>query len=179
MSNVHTAAIARVQKVNTSTIDVKPVVNRVINGESIELPVFPEVLPLFLGGGSSYTSYPIAVGDYCLLIFSERCFDNWYAGNDFEPPLDKRMHDYSDAIALCGLKVASELTEIPSSTVINGAMKLGSPTASDFVALASKVDTELTKIQTTLSTGSNAGGPVVFATPYTPAATGSSKVGAE
>ena len=57
LANLHTATIAKVVKVSQKTIDCKPVINRVVNGESIELPVFAEVPPLFLGGGTSYMSF--------------------------------------------------------------------------------------------------------------------------
>lgn len=146
-ANVHTAAIARVQNVNAKTIDVKPVVNRVVNGVSIELPVFADVLPWFQGGGSSYIATPIAVGDYALLIFSERCFDLWYSGQDFKAPIDRRMHDYSDAIALVGLQPSASLLTIPDETTLNGVTRIGVANPSDFAALASKVLTELQAVQ--------------------------------
>lgn len=47
-------------------------------------------------------------------------------------------------------------------------MAIGGDT--DAAALANLVKTEFTKIQTTLGTGSNSGGPVVFGTAYVPAA---------
>jgi len=115
LANVHTAVIAVVTKVDTATINVRPVINRVVNGESIELPEFIEVPPLFMQGGTSYTAYPIAIGDYCLLIISERCFDRWYSGQDFANPAELRMHDYSDAIALVGINPLISAIEIPST----------------------------------------------------------------
>lgn len=113
LSNVHTATIAKITKVNAKTINCQPVINRVVRGVSIELPEFVEVPPLFMQGGGSYTAHPIAVGDYCLLIFTERCFDRWYGGQDFKSPLELRMHDYSDGIAIVGINPLQAAITIP------------------------------------------------------------------
>lgn len=114
LSNLHTVTIAKVTKVNVTTINCRPVTNRLVDGVSIALPEFIEVPPIFMQGGSSYTAYPIAAGDYCLLLFTERCFDRWYAGQDYHPPLELRMHDYSDGLALVGLNPLAAALTIPS-----------------------------------------------------------------
>lgn len=113
LANLHTATIARVERVRDTAIDVQPVINRNVNGESIKLPLFVKVPPVFLQGGTSYTAYPIAVGDYCLLIFTERCFDRWYSGMDERRPAEYRMHDYSDGLAIVGINPQSTAKTIP------------------------------------------------------------------
>lgn len=114
LANMHTATIAKITAVNTTTINCRPVINRLVLGVSIALPEFIEVPPLFMQGGSSYTAHPIAVGDYCLLVFTERCFDRWYHGQDFQPPLELRMHDYSDGLAIVGLNPLAGAINIPT-----------------------------------------------------------------
>jgi len=114
LSNLHTATIAKVTAVQAKTISVQPVINRVVDGKSITLPQFTKVPPLFLQGGGSYTAHPIAVGDYCLLILTERCFDRWYSGSDFQDPAEFRMHDYSDGIAIVGINPIAGALTIPS-----------------------------------------------------------------
>jgi len=113
LSNLHTATIAKVTAVQEKTISVQPVINRVVDGKSITLPQFTKVPPLFLQGGGSYTAHPIAVGDYCLLILTERCFDRWYSGSDFQDPAEFRMHDYSDGIAIVGINPQAGALTIP------------------------------------------------------------------
>ena len=113
LANLHTATIARVVAVSTTTIDVQPVINRVVNGESIPLPVFTKVPPVFMQGGGSYTAHPIAVDDYCLLVFTERCFDRWYEGQDNRRPAEFRMHDYSDGLAIVGVNPRAGAITIP------------------------------------------------------------------
>jgi len=114
LSNLHTATIAKVTAVQEKTISVQPVINRVVDGKSITLPQFTKVPPLFLQGGGSYTAHPITVGDYCLLILTERCFDRWSSGSDFQDPAEFRMHDYSDGIAIVGINPKAGALTIPS-----------------------------------------------------------------
>ena len=113
LSNLHTATIAKVTAVQEKTISVQPVINRVVDGNSITLPQFTKVPPLFMQGGGSYTAHPIAVGDYCLLVLTERCFDRWYSGSDFQNPAEFRMHDYSDGIAIVGINPLDGAITIP------------------------------------------------------------------
>jgi len=114
LSNLHTATIAKVTAVQAKTISVQPVINRVVDGKSIQLPQFTKVPPLFMQGGGSYTAHPIAIGDYCLLVLTERCFDRWSSGSDFQDPAEFRMHDYSDGIAIVGINPQAGALTIPS-----------------------------------------------------------------
>jgi len=114
LSNLHTATIAKVTGVQAKTISVQPVINRVVAGRSIELPEFTMVPPVFMQGGGSYTAHPIAAGDYCLLVLTERCFDSWYDGADFQSPAEFRMHDYSDGLAIVGVNPLASAITIPS-----------------------------------------------------------------
>jgi len=114
LSNTHTSTIAKVTKIQNSTISVKPVFKRVIKGVEVELPEFAEVPIFTLQGGSNYRIMPIAKGDYALLIFSERCIDDWLVGGaDNKKPREYRMHDYSDAIAIVGLNNVTNAINIP------------------------------------------------------------------
>lgn len=121
--DIHTATVAKVTKVNEKTINVQVVINRNVAGESVQLPEFIEVPPVFMQGGGSYTAHPIAVGDYCLLIMTERCFDNWYAGRDNVTPPEFRTHDYSDAFAIVGINPLGSAITIPDVTTTKGDIK--------------------------------------------------------
>lgn len=159
LANLHTIVVGKVTAVNATTVDVKPSMARVVDGEAIQLPTFASVPPVFLRGGTSYLSMPVEVGDSCLLLISERCFDTWYIGQDGVAPLEARMHDYSDGFALVGIHVLSEALKIPKvieligelfaeglhthigdmirtgMTTLNGALNIvGAPTTSDSTA---------------------------------------------
>ncbi|MFS1538056.1 MAG: Gp138 family membrane-puncturing spike protein [Candidatus Phlomobacter fragariae] len=106
-SEIGCALIAKVVKVNNTTVDCRPVTlkNVVINEEihAIPFPVFPNVPVSWQQGGGSYTAYPVAVGDYCILLTFDSCIDNWWEGKDNQRCAENRLHDYSDCVALFGL----------------------------------------------------------------------------
>ncbi|WP_421550654.1 Gp138 family membrane-puncturing spike protein [Kluyvera intermedia] len=114
LADVHTIVVAKITSVNDKTVSCVPVINRVVKGNSKQLPEFIEVPPVILQGGGSYIAEPIKAGDYCLVLISERCYDSWYAGSDFVSPLEMRMHDYSDGFALCGVNPQSSAISIPT-----------------------------------------------------------------
>ena len=118
--DTHTTLIAKITKINQKTIDCKPVISRLVNDKTVDLPVFIEVPIINFLGGSSSIQMPLAVGDYAVLFVVERCFDEWYAGNDFKPPLEARVHDYSDCIALVGLKNMQGELDIPTVITMLG-----------------------------------------------------------
>ena len=112
--DLHTMTVARVTEITGSTISCKPVVDRWVQGEKVDMPVFTKVPVVTLHGGTSYTAYPISVGDDCLLFFAERCMDKWKAGIVDELPAEYRLHDYSDGFALVGVKTTDGGITIPS-----------------------------------------------------------------
>ena len=116
--DLHTATVAKVTAVTGTTISCKPVVSRNVGGVKKDLPVFTKVPVVTLQGGTCYTLYPVSVGDYCLLIFAERCLDNWKAGIDNELPPEYRMHDYSDGFALVGVNPTATAKPIPTEGIV-------------------------------------------------------------
>lgn len=114
LSNTHTITIGKIVKVEDKTIDVQCVFKYKINNEEINYPIFAKVPPIFLQGGGSSISFPLAIGDYCLMMITERCFDSWYYGNDNALPLEYRMHDLSDGFALVGINPFASALSIPS-----------------------------------------------------------------
>lgn len=126
LANTHTATVGRVVKVNEKTVDIQPVINAVFNGADVKLPVFAEVPLVTLQGGSSYLHMPVAVGDYALVVFTERSFDRWYAGTDEVRPPELRMHDYSDGFAIVGINPLDGAITIPGViTMIGDALMNG------------------------------------------------------
>jgi len=112
--------MGRVVAVNEKTIDVQPTINRNVRGQSITLPIFREVPPVFMQGGAHYEAHPITVGDSCLLIVCERCFDAWYSGQNEVLPPEDRMFDYSDCVAIVGVNPLASAIIIPLVTTRRG-----------------------------------------------------------
>jgi hypothetical protein len=93
------------------TVTVRPAIIEKITSptdgtiQSLTLPDLPMVPLAVMGGGGFFVTFPVAVGDECLVIFQDMCIDAmWQAGstgdNTFKPQaqLDKRRHDLADAI---------------------------------------------------------------------------------
>lgn len=165
LANTHTIVIAKVTSVGSTTIDAQPVIQRVVDGQAVTLPVFPSIPPVFLSGGASYDAHPIAVGDYCLLLVSERCFDRWYGGADNVPPIEQRMHDYSDCFALVGVSPASMAKTIPATIERFGDSTVtGDWTHTGNYTLIGNLDVSLNTDSTTYSVAGTPGWTGSFAT---------------
>lgn len=67
-------------------------------------PVIAECPIVNLRGGSTALTFPITVGDECLVLFNDRDLDNWFTGGTGSPNATARLHSYSDAIALIGVR---------------------------------------------------------------------------
>lgn len=146
LADIHTTTIARVTKVNAKTINAKPVINRVVDGVSIELPEFAEIPVVHLHGGASSIRMPITVGDYCLLLMNERCIDDWYFGKDNAEPREYRMHDYSDAVALVGIyNQGGELANVTKTTIIGDVNMTGNLDITGTAKASVSVDSPLYK----------------------------------
>jgi hypothetical protein len=60
---------------------------------------------IILGGGTAHMTFPVAKGDECLLLFNDRDIDNWWAaGTTTQAVATSRLHSFSDAFALVGVK---------------------------------------------------------------------------
>jgi hypothetical protein len=119
---------ARVEKytANPPKVDVKPLIKDTMvddegNQIAISVPIIQSVPVHFPGGGKFRITFPIAVGDEVLLIFSERSIDKWAVLGGEVDPKDPRRHALSDAIAIPGLRNFKNALEDVSTT----SMKLG------------------------------------------------------
>lgn len=86
------------------TAVVQPAIRRIFTEKgAVNLPVCVDVPVAFPGGGDFYLTFPVQPGDECILGFSERAIDNWYASGGTQVPAEYRLHDLSDGIAQVGL----------------------------------------------------------------------------
>jgi hypothetical protein len=96
---------------------VQPTINgrvRQPNGsyQSIKMPVLLDCPVLFQGGGGVTVTFPIAQGDECLVHFSARCIDGWFAKGGVQDAPEFRMHNLSDGFALVGLRSLSRKIDV-------------------------------------------------------------------
>lgn len=119
-------------------------------------PLLPRVPVLFPRGGGAFITWPIKKGDYCLVIFQERSIDQWcQRGGTQVDPIWRWEHDLSDAVCIPGFYPYPEaLRDFDPDAicvafedgnaklrVTKDAVEVGG--ATDFVALAGKVDAAL------------------------------------
>lgn len=90
--------------VDKQTAVVQPAIKRIFTERGpVNLPVCVDVPVAFPGGGDFFLTFPVKAGDECILGFSERAIDNWYASGGTQSPAEYRLHDLSDGIAQVGL----------------------------------------------------------------------------
>jgi hypothetical protein len=161
-------------------------------------PVLPAVPVVWPRAGGFVITLPLAVGDMVLVIFSETSTAEWRATGQKSKPADARRLSIGHPVCIPGFfpdvtQMAAGDAGARANTMILGKdgsdlqvridntnIKLGA-SATDFVALASKVATELTKIQTTLASATAAGGgaAVLYGTPYVPSSVAATEVKAK
>lgn len=169
LSTVHVAMPAIVQSYDaaTQTCAVKPaILQQILNGDGEEetqaYPVINNVPVAGLRFGSWFIVAPLAQGDSVMLQFAERSIDNWRALGGVQDPVDLRMHDLADAIAL-PVNVypdAQAIPTLPGHLVIgkiggssihlknDGSISLGSETPAQFVALAGPTGSNFGAVKT-------------------------------
>lgn len=123
-------------------------------GELADLPQIHNVPILFIQGSAGGLTHPVAEGDTCLCIVSQRRLDAWleaggsktvdpYRGAAAAPEL----FSINDAIAIVGLNFSAA---DPDNVVLTAAgsakVKLGSAAASSPVARGDQVDTNFANV---------------------------------
>ena len=113
LKELHTALPGIIQSFDPElqTVSVQPAIKRIFKSISedsqdtipMELPILINVPILYPRGGGFSLTFPISVGDECLLLFSERSIDRWHIFGGTNEPGAKRFHSLSDAIAIVGL----------------------------------------------------------------------------
>ena len=185
--DVHTALPGRVESYDSSrqVADVKPMLRRVIRRENMdrvaeELPVIPCVPVVWSRGGGAFVSLPLAAGDSGLLVFSEYTLDRWRSTGDDVDPGDERRHDLSGAVFVPGLFPSSEtISDTSDSEVrigldgdyvaaISGTEARFPHDATEFLARADRVLSELQSIKTAFDSHTHAGSPTAPMGPVSP-----------
>lgn len=120
------------------------------------VPVIPNVPIVHTAGSGGSLVIDLAAGDAVLVEVCDRSIDEWKAtGNKATEPQIPRRWDFTDAMAIPGGQPKAK--PLPAGACAAGAavlrssdVRLGSSTATDFVALASLVSANLTALATAL-----------------------------
>lgn len=89
----------------------------------VELPLLLDCPIQFPCGGGFTLTFPVEQGDECLVVFSARCIDNWFAqGGETGPSglsrsqAELRMHDLSDGYCIPGIRNISRASALECSS---------------------------------------------------------------
>ena len=108
------------------TADVLPLLSDlIINAEGEERteshPVISSVPVQFAGGSGYAATFPVAVGDPCLLVFCDRSIDTWFARGAVDLSNDGRTHDLTDCVAILGVRAEpGKLAEFDTARAVFG-----------------------------------------------------------
>lgn len=109
-ADLHVSIPAVVRRVDLAKglIDAQPLVKERLDvgeaEEAVSVEVIANVPIVWPGAGGMRITFPLAVGDTVLLVFSDRSLDLWLEKGGEVDPADGRRHALSDAIALPGLR---------------------------------------------------------------------------
>lgn len=110
--------------VNYKKTFFKPDATGVYNPTLVNYPQLIDCPVIFLGGGGASLTFPVAQGDECLVLFNDRDLDRWFQGNSNINPATPRLHSFSDAILLVGLR--SLANSVPNFNPDNAEIQTGS-----------------------------------------------------
>jgi hypothetical protein len=197
--DLRTAFPGKVQSYDASkrTADIRPMVKQSLEDEdgnfvSEELPMLPSVPVLFPRMGAWSMTFPVAAGDWVLVIACESSIGHVRATGEIAEPGDLRRHHLSHAVALPGFFPSTPAPAAASTTALvigkdggvkvalddDGVVHLASNPAAQFLALSNKVDAALSNIVSAFNShghgGNGASPPAVPLTPQ--GSTASTKV---
>ena len=113
-ADLRVALPARVERVDLAQgrLDAKPLLKDLVEAgaqpRTLALPVITNVPIVWPGAGGFRLTFPLAVGDTVLLVFSDRALDGWLERGGEVDPGDFRQHALSDAVAIPGLRPFSD-----------------------------------------------------------------------
>ncbi len=173
LRELHTALPGRVESYDASkqTCDVLPMLKKQTpNGQggytTEDLPVLPNVPVAFPRGGGFFMSFPLAKGDFVMLVFHERAIGAWRKKGEATAPGDLRMHSLAGAVAYPGLYPNDDaLDDAHTANMVlgkdgstaqihlktDGTVHLGGENGAQFAARASDVTTQLNTLKSAIS----------------------------
>lgn len=138
LGNLRTASPGIVKEVDLSrqTVTVQLAIQGKIVDQSgvakwINMPLLTDVPIIWPRAGGFSLTFPVAIGDECLVVFGERCIDSWWQSGGVQKPIDDRQHDLSDAFAIFG--PTSQPRKLKN--VQANAVELRTDSRSDYISL--------------------------------------------
>lgn len=97
------------QQTASATINYKktfyrPDATGVYTQKVVNYPQLIDCPVICVGGGGGSLTFPITSGDECFIFFNDRDLDNWFQGNRNATVATPRLHSFSDAVILVGVR---------------------------------------------------------------------------
>ena len=116
--SLNSIKVGKITSVDLSkqTVDVQ-ILHKRINEKNLtrrelrDYPLLVGVPFVVLGGGGGHLTFPVSVGDNCLLMFCDFEIDHWWDSGEAQPSNFERRHDISDAFALIGVHSLIDLIQ--------------------------------------------------------------------
>ena len=106
LNSIWTAVPAIIQSVDLTkmTVNCQPTikVKTQLPDQSyvyVNLPLLLDVPVVFPNGGGFILTFPLAIGDEVLVVFSNQCIDAWWESGELSIPAEARSFDLSDGMA--------------------------------------------------------------------------------
>lgn len=113
LTQIHTAIPAQITSVDLDkqTVSVQPTIRfKYKNSENSELrPIISDVRMVTIGYGNFVICGEPKIGDYVLVLFTERAIGNWLSQGGIVDPESRRKFDLSDAVAIPTLRPDPDL----------------------------------------------------------------------
>lgn len=192
-TELHTSFPAKVVSydADAQTVDVLPAIMREVAGDDPQAPYSFEAIEelgavpvMWPRAGGFVLTFPIAVGDWVLIICAEQSTLLWrVSGSAPVKPGLIDPHGLNGCVALPGwFPDTQKLEDVSTTDVVlgkadgssgvrvkpDGSVVLGPEAGAGLVALAAKCDAEFAKISTTFASFSPGSGGAAFVTPYPP-----------
>lgn len=107
---------------NTASISIN-FKRQLPNGDVIDYPLLGDCPVFILGGGGASIDMPIGPGDECLVLFADRCIDDWHISGKVKTPANPRAHNIADGFALVGVHNLTKAAPTSTCLRVNGRAK--------------------------------------------------------
>lgn len=129
--------------INYTKTFFEPDASGVYSPKQVNYPILIDSPVICIGGGGGSLTFPIAKGDECLVLFNDRDIDNWFNGSSNSAVATGRLHSFSDAIILVGVRsLANVITAYNAN-------------ATELRNKAGNVKVSITNTEVTLAHGAN------------------------
>lgn len=89
------------------TFSMQDPVTKIYSNVLKDYPILQDCPLIILGGGDTSQTFPYKQGDECMVLFNDRDMDAWFAGGGNTTLNTSRLHSFSDAVILVGLRSLS------------------------------------------------------------------------